>query len=83
MIHKLTCVKVYKKKLEDDVISDTSGAYKKLLVSLLTASRPEINEVDMNLVRKDVEELVQAGIKKLGTDESKFNVIFGTRRYLF
>jgi hypothetical protein len=74
---------VYKKKLEDDVISDTSGAYKKLLVSLLTASRPEINEVDMNLVRKDVDELVQAGIKKLGTDESKFNVIFGTRRYFF
>jgi hypothetical protein len=39
-----------------------------------------MNEVDMNLVRKDVDELVQAGIKKLGTDEAKFNVIFGTRR---
>lgn len=67
--------------MEDDVVGDTSGAYKKLLVSLLTASRPETFEVDLNLVRKDVEDLVSAGIKKWGTDESKFNMIFGVRSY--
>ncbi len=69
--------------MEDDVQGDTSGHYRKLLNSLMTASRPETNEVDMNLVRSDVSELIQAGIKKWGTDESKFNIIFGTRRFSF
>ena len=66
--------------MEDDIIGDTSGAYKRILVSLLTGTRPETQEVDMNLVRKDVDDLVAAGIKKLGTDEAKFNTIFGVRR---
>lgn len=64
-------------------MSDTSGSYKKILNSLLVASRPEKNEVDMNLVREDADELIKAGIKKWGTDESKFNSIFGTRRFGF
>jgi annexin A6 len=49
-------------------------------MSLITANRPETNEVDMNLVRRDVDELINAGIKKFGTEESKFNTIFGLRR---
>ena len=69
--------------MEDDIMSDTSGSYKKILSSLLVASRPEVNEVDMNLVREDVDELIKAGVKKWGTDESKFNSIFGTRRFVF
>jgi hypothetical protein len=72
--------KVYKKKLEDDIQSDTSGYFRKILTSLLTASRPETLEVDMNLVREDAIELIKAGVKKWGTDESKFNAIFCTRR---
>lgn len=66
--------------MEDDVSSDTSGAYKKILTSILSFGRPETNEVDLNLVRQDVDDLVKAGIKKWGTDESKFNVVFGSRR---
>lgn len=82
MIFFLTLfLKVYKKKMEDEIQSDVSGHYKKLLTSILSGGRPETNVVDMNLVRQDVEELVKAGIKKLGTDESKFNSIFGIRRY--
>lgn len=73
-------LKVYKKKMDDDIMSDTSGSYKKLLYSLLGGNRQEKNEVDMNLVREDVDELIKAGVKKWGTDESKFNTIFGTRR---
>ena len=69
--------------MEDDVVSDTSGDYRRLLVSLMTGTRPETQEVDMNLVRKDVDDLVAAGIKKLGTDESKFNTVFGIRRQNF
>lgn len=66
--------------MEDDIRSDTSGHYRNLLTSILSFSRPETNEVDMNLVRQDVDELIAAGPKKWGTDEAKFNVIFGTRR---
>ena len=68
--------------MEDDIRGDTSGHYRNLLTSLLAFSRPETSEVDMNLVRQDVDELVKAGVKKWGTDESKFNTIFGTRRQI-
>ena len=50
------------------------------MTSLLSGNRPENNEVDLNLVRKDVDDLYAAGVKKWGTDEAKFNSIFGNRR---
>ena len=52
--------------MEDDVQSDTSGHYRKLLSSIMSASRPETNEVDLNVVSSDVDELIKAGIKKWG-----------------
>lgn len=66
--------------MENDVQSDTSGYFRKILTSLMTAGRSESNEVDLVQVRSDVDELIQAGVKKWGTDESKFNSIFCTRR---
>ena len=55
---------MYKKKLEDSIVSDTSGNYRKLLVSILNGGRQETNQVDMNLVRSDTDDLIKAGIKK-------------------
>jgi hypothetical protein len=72
---------VFKKKVEDDVKSDTSGHYRKLLVILLNGTRVETSEVIVENVQRDVDDLIAAGVKKWGTDESKFNVILGTRRY--
>ena len=69
--------------MEEDIQSDTSGYFRKLLTSLLTANRSESQEVDMNLVREDADELLKSGVKKWGTDESKFNNIFGMRRFFF
>ena len=60
---------VYGKKLEDDLKSDTSGAFKNCIVSLLTASRPVGNLVDKTQAKIDAEALFNAGIKKWGTDE--------------
>ena len=67
------------KKLEDAVISETSGHLKRLLVSLLQANRPEGNTVDRRKARNDAKALHEAGEKKFGTDESRFNVILCSR----
>ena len=67
--------------MEADISGDTSGDYRKLLLSLVAANRPETKDVNMSIVSKDVDDLVDAGIKKLGTDEAKFNEIFAKRRY--
>ena len=72
---------VYGRDLEADVQSDTSGHFRKVLTSLLTASRPSGNMVDKTQARIDAEELIKAGIKKWGTDESKFITILCTRRF--
>jgi len=52
-------------------------------VSLLTATRPTGNRVDMTQAKKDAQKLVDAGVGKRGTDEIKFVTILCTRRYAF
>jgi hypothetical protein len=67
--------------LEKDIVEDTSGHYKKALVALLTAARPTGNMVDRTQATKDVQDLVKAGTKSWGTDESKFITIFCMRSF--
>ena len=57
--------------LENDVKSDTSRHFKRVCVALLQGNRDESLKVDMELVRKDAENLYRAGEQKLGTDESR------------
>lgn len=71
---------MYNRDLEADVRSDTSGHYRNVLTSLLTASRPSGNMVDRTQAKIDCEELIKAGVKKWGTDEAKFVTILCTRR---
>ena len=70
---------VHNRKLEDDIISETSGHLKRLLVSMLQANRPEGNTIDRRKARKDAKDLLEAGENKFGTDESRFNVILCSR----
>ncbi|TNN47953.1 Annexin A5 [Liparis tanakae] len=79
-------VKVYEKefneKLEEDIRSDTSGHYQRLLVILLQASRQE--GVDEENVEKDAkvrseDDLYAAGEGRFGTDEDQFITILGRR----
>ena len=65
--------------LISDVKSDTSGSFRKLLVSLLETKRSENIDPDINECNKIAKELYEAGEKKLGTDESVFNKIFATK----
>ncbi len=71
---------VFNEILERDILSDTSGHLKKILVALLHNQRPESNEINENQVEKDAKSLYEAGEKRWATDESKFIQILCNRR---
>ncbi|ESO89070.1 hypothetical protein LOTGIDRAFT_106233 [Lottia gigantea] len=72
-------------QLEKDIEEDTSGDFKRLLISASQGTGMyEVNYdalTDMDQARRDAEELYQAGEAKWGTDEETFNRIFSTRDY--
>lgn len=74
-------LRMYGKNLESELISETSGNFKRLLVSLCAASRDESGVVDPDAARRDATELLRAGELRVGTDESTFNMVFCQRNY--
>ncbi|XP_077438341.1 annexin A4-like isoform X1 [Vanacampus margaritifer] len=69
----------FKKSMEDAISSDTSGHFRRLLISLAQGNRDERPNVDISLAKQDAQALYAAGENKLGTDESKFNAILCAR----
>ncbi|KAJ8347097.1 hypothetical protein SKAU_G00284980 [Synaphobranchus kaupii] len=65
--------------LEDDICSDTSGMFQRVLVSLLTAGRDESSKVDEALAVQDAKDLYEAGEARWGTDEVKFITVLCVR----
>jgi len=80
LINKAYKIK-YKESLENALMGDTSGDFKRLLVSLNNGSRDESGTVDKALAQKDAADLYQAGEKKWGTDEATFNRIMASRNF--
>jgi hypothetical protein len=78
---KQTYQTMFNRDIEKDIKSDTSGFFQKVLVSLLTASRPNSNMVDKTQAKIDAQSLFNAGAKKWGTDEGIFLTIFCARSY--
>uniref|UniRef100_A0A8C5F7Q0 Annexin n=1 Tax=Gadus morhua TaxID=8049 RepID=A0A8C5F7Q0_GADMO len=69
----------YKKTLEDHIQGDTSGHFRRLLISLAQGNRDERPNVDVSLAKQDAQALYAAGENMVGTDESKFNAILCAR----
>ena len=62
----------YKRDLEKDIMSETSGHLKRLLVSLVQGNRSEA-PADLHKAAAAAAALKEAGEKHWGTDESEFN----------
>lgn len=67
------------RNLVEDIKSETSGSFRRLLVSLLQGSRSDNTEPNTEECEKIAKELYEAGEKKWGTDDSVFNRIFALR----
>lgn len=76
-----TAVSVYGKNLEQEIMSETSGNFKRLLVSLCVGGRDESGVTDIGAAQRDATELLRAGELQIGTDESTFNMILCQRNY--
>jgi len=72
---------IFEAELEREIVSETSGDFKRLALSLLQGSRDETENVDNEVAKEDAVELFNAGINRFGTDESKFNSILCSRSY--
>jgi hypothetical protein len=68
----------YKRDLEKDVKSETSGTLRKLLIALLQCSRSTNTMPNPEQCKAIAEEIYKAGEAKMGTDESVFNKYFCT-----
>jgi annexin A7/11 len=73
--------RVYGQELESAIIGDTSGNFKRLLVSLCCANRDESGVTDPEQAKADATALLRAGELMFGTDESVFNSVLCQRNY--
>ncbi|CAJ0967158.1 unnamed protein product [Ranitomeya imitator] len=71
---------LFKTELEKDIVSDTSGDFRKLMVALAKGKRQEeSNVVDYEKIDQDARDLYEAGVKRKGTDVSKWISIMTER----
>ena len=67
------------RNLVEDIKSETSGSFKRLLISLLQGCRSDNVNPQIQECEAMAKDLFNAGEKKWGTDDSVFNKIFSLR----
>ncbi|XP_042859603.1 annexin B9-like isoform X5 [Penaeus japonicus] len=80
MVIKNAYYQHYRKKLEEDLHGDTSGDFRRLLISMCACARDESN-CDPALANSLAQQLYKAGEGKMGTDEAEFNRILSAYSY--
>ena len=70
---------VEKRDLVNDVKSETSGAFRRLLISLLQGERSNNQNPNPQECQECAKQLYEAGEKRWGTDDSVFNKIFAMK----
>lgn len=68
-------ISVYDRPLVEQMCSETSGHFRRLLTMITTGTRDPAGTIDANDAIKQAEDLYAAGEAKLGTDEEVFNRI--------
>jgi len=71
----------FKKDLNDDIGSETSGDFKSILIALCQGCREEANPVNASQAQADAEELYKAGEARSGTEEATFNRILSQNSF--
>lgn len=72
---------LYHRDVEKDLVSDTSGDFRKLMVALSAGGRMENQPVNLEKARADATAMYQAGKARWGTDESVFNRILCSQSF--
>lgn len=72
---------IYSNELENDIADDTSGDFKRLMISLCSANRQENTYLDIFKAKEDAKKLYNAGERKIGTDENKFISVLGAQSH--
>lgn len=67
--------------LDDDIQSDLSGDFRRVMRSLVSGNRDSNHTVDLNLAKDEAQQLYDAGEGKLGTDEIDFVRILCSRSF--
>ncbi|XP_060843407.1 annexin B9-like isoform X3 [Rhopalosiphum padi] len=78
---KMAYHKLFGNDLEKELMGETSGSFRRLLVSLCQGQRNENTFVDVASAQADAQNLLQAGELQFGTDESTFNMILCSRSF--
>lgn len=72
---------MYNRDIEQDVMGDTSGHFRRILVSLLQANRDESSMLDPAKAVTDAQFLYNNGEGRWGTNDTAFNEVLATRSF--
>jgi len=71
--------KEYGKDLETDIVSDTSGYFRRVMVALCNAERSDNDDITESEALEEAQRFLDAGESRFGSDEAEFIALFARR----